>query len=45
MLAPVSPPEEGSPPLHPRMPQEVLGEDEIAALKAQPRTGGAGRTG
>lgn len=34
MLAPVDPPEEGGVPLHPRMPQAVLGDDEIDALKA-----------
>lgn len=34
MLAPTNPSEEGSPRLHPRMPQAVLGEDQIAALKA-----------
>jgi mono/diheme cytochrome c family protein len=34
MLAPTAPPEEGSVPVHPRMPQVVLGDDEIAALKA-----------
>ena len=34
MLAPVDPPEEGAPRLHPRMPQAVLGDDEIDALKA-----------
>lgn len=34
MVAPVDPPEEGGAPLHPRMPQAVLGDDEIDALKA-----------
>ena len=34
MLAPSNPPEEGSAPSHPWMPQAALGEDEIAALKA-----------
>jgi mono/diheme cytochrome c family protein len=34
MLAPTFPPEEGGAPRHPWMPQTVLGEDEIAALKA-----------
>jgi mono/diheme cytochrome c family protein len=34
MVAPTSPPEEGGAPMHPKMPQAVLGEDEIAALKA-----------
>ena len=34
MLAPVDPPDEGAPRVHPRMPQAVLGDDEIDALKA-----------
>ena len=34
MLAPTNPPEEGAARIHPRMPQAVLGDDEIDALKA-----------
>ncbi len=34
MLAPTAPAAEGSPRTHPRMPQVILGEDELAALKA-----------
>jgi cytochrome c len=34
MLAPEERPDEGGERLHPKMPQAVLGDDEIAALKA-----------
>ena len=34
MLAPTTPPEEGSPTRHPRMPMASLGADEIAELTA-----------
>ena len=34
MIAPLDPPEEGSPRRHPRMPMVTLGEDELADLTA-----------
>jgi mono/diheme cytochrome c family protein len=34
MIAPATPPEEGQPRMHPRMPQARLDDDEIAALIA-----------
>lgn len=34
MLAPENPPEEGSPPRHPKMPMRTLGDDQISELTA-----------
>jgi mono/diheme cytochrome c family protein len=34
MIAPATPPEEGQPRMHPRMPQARLDDDEVAALVA-----------
>lgn len=38
MLSPQSPPEEGSPPTHPRMPQVKFDDDQRADLKAYLRS-------